>query len=313
MRQRPCTGGNARSYPQIREVLKPVFAGLDLATLRDLNEKVAVEGNDPGAVAREFFRAQGLFDKPIQALDANAEWLDAESPRPRSACARCLGFAGILLGGFLNFAPNRLASGVAYAICASPGPCRRGCHDGALRAGASELCPGHKLRSAATILAAALIFWGSLRAPANLAALLMQAGPPAARASLGPAFWILISVALLAIVDAVQRGTFGYPARVGVGAAFCAGFVLMARRAPSIIFRSRRNFRTHGAVSRPSFAPSRACRRGDSFRSDDRGAAHRARLAQEGAWRVFVFASLGILQTIPSIALFGVLIAPMSR
>jgi osmoprotectant transport system substrate-binding protein len=49
------------SYPEIRDILKPVFAKLDLAALRDLNEKVAVEGEDPGAVAREFFRAQGLL------------------------------------------------------------------------------------------------------------------------------------------------------------------------------------------------------------------------------------------------------------
>ncbi len=49
------------SYPEISDILKPVFAKLDLANLRDLNEKVAVEGEDPGAVAREFFRAQRLF------------------------------------------------------------------------------------------------------------------------------------------------------------------------------------------------------------------------------------------------------------
>ncbi len=49
------------SYPQIRDILSPVFARLDLAELRGLNEKVAVEGEDPGAVAREFFLAQRLF------------------------------------------------------------------------------------------------------------------------------------------------------------------------------------------------------------------------------------------------------------
>ena len=49
------------SYPKIGDVLSPVFAQLDVARLRDLNEKVAVEGDDPGSVAREFFAAQGLF------------------------------------------------------------------------------------------------------------------------------------------------------------------------------------------------------------------------------------------------------------
>jgi osmoprotectant transport system substrate-binding protein len=49
------------SHPQIGGILAPVFAKLDLASLRGLNEKVAVEGEDAGAVAREFFRAQGLL------------------------------------------------------------------------------------------------------------------------------------------------------------------------------------------------------------------------------------------------------------
>lgn len=49
------------SYPQIAAILAPVFAKLDLASLRDLNEKVAIEGEHPGGVAREFFRARGLL------------------------------------------------------------------------------------------------------------------------------------------------------------------------------------------------------------------------------------------------------------
>jgi osmoprotectant transport system substrate-binding protein len=49
------------SHPEIGGILKPIFAKLDLASLRDLNEKVAVEGEDPGAVAREFFRVQGFL------------------------------------------------------------------------------------------------------------------------------------------------------------------------------------------------------------------------------------------------------------
>ncbi|WOJ90821.1 glycine betaine ABC transporter substrate-binding protein [Methylocapsa polymorpha] len=49
-------------YPNIRQALAPVFASLDLATLRDLNEKVAVEGEDAAAVARAYLGAKGLLD-----------------------------------------------------------------------------------------------------------------------------------------------------------------------------------------------------------------------------------------------------------
>lgn len=44
------------AYPQIKPLLAPVFAGLDLVTLRGLNEKVAVEGQAPMTVARAYLR-----------------------------------------------------------------------------------------------------------------------------------------------------------------------------------------------------------------------------------------------------------------
>ena len=50
------------SYPEIRDILKPVFAKLDLASLRDLNEKVRSKARSPRAVAQgNFSRLQGLL------------------------------------------------------------------------------------------------------------------------------------------------------------------------------------------------------------------------------------------------------------
>ena len=45
----------------MRQALAPVFAGLDLKTLRALNEKVAVEGADPAAVARDYLSTRSLL------------------------------------------------------------------------------------------------------------------------------------------------------------------------------------------------------------------------------------------------------------
>ncbi|KDE39458.1 Osmoprotectant ABC transporter binding protein YehZ [Nitrincola lacisaponensis] len=42
------------AYPQIDELLKPVFAALNLQTLQRLNGDVAVNGEDPAQVARRF-------------------------------------------------------------------------------------------------------------------------------------------------------------------------------------------------------------------------------------------------------------------
>src|SRR6202048_5483916 len=139
-----------------------------------------------------------------------------------------LGLAVFFLGGFLNHAPNRLATGVAYPLSQAPALETAAAMIGLCGLALLSVSRGQKLRSYATILAAALILWGSLAGAGHFAAILVQAGPPAARASLGPAFWTMASVAILAIVDAVQRGNFSFPARACVGAAFWRGFLLLA-------------------------------------------------------------------------------------
>jgi osmoprotectant transport system permease protein len=225
----------------------------------------------------------------------------------------CFGLAGILLGGFLNFAPNRLASGVARAIVQIPALDAVAAMTGLCGLALLSFVPRQKLRSFATILVATSILWGSLAGAGHLAALLMQAGPPAARASLGPAFWILISVALLATVDAMQRGACGYPARVGVGAAFCMGFFLMAAAGAFDHLSLAREF----SNTRGGFATELLHHIGlvaaATFFAMIIGAPLTVLVLRKKAVAGFTFASLGLLQTIPSIALFGVLIAPMSK
>ncbi len=49
-------GATLRVYPAIAGLLAPVFAGLDLATLRRLNERVAVEGEAAEVVAAAYLR-----------------------------------------------------------------------------------------------------------------------------------------------------------------------------------------------------------------------------------------------------------------
>lgn len=48
-------------YPEIGELLKPVFESLTLETLQELNGKVAVDGQDPKTVAVEYLKAEGLI------------------------------------------------------------------------------------------------------------------------------------------------------------------------------------------------------------------------------------------------------------
>ena len=48
-------------YPQIADLLKPVFAKLDLKTLQDLNGRVQVGGEPASAVAADFLKSNGLI------------------------------------------------------------------------------------------------------------------------------------------------------------------------------------------------------------------------------------------------------------
>lgn len=48
-------------YPQIKELLASVFRTLDGATLRGLNAKIAVNGEDAGKVATDYLRAKGFI------------------------------------------------------------------------------------------------------------------------------------------------------------------------------------------------------------------------------------------------------------
>lgn len=51
------------AYPEITDVLDPVFRSLNLETLQELNGKVAVDGMDPRQVARDWLRAEGYLSE----------------------------------------------------------------------------------------------------------------------------------------------------------------------------------------------------------------------------------------------------------
>jgi osmoprotectant transport system substrate-binding protein len=48
-------------HPEIAALLDPIFAGLTLESLQSLNAKIAVEGEDPGAVASSYLKSKHLL------------------------------------------------------------------------------------------------------------------------------------------------------------------------------------------------------------------------------------------------------------
>ncbi|MGR3386533.1 MAG: glycine betaine ABC transporter substrate-binding protein, partial [Paracoccus sp. (in: a-proteobacteria)] len=49
-------------YPAIADVLNPIFSGLDLKTLQDLNGRIQVGGEPAEAVARDYLTRTGVLD-----------------------------------------------------------------------------------------------------------------------------------------------------------------------------------------------------------------------------------------------------------
>ena len=49
------------AYPQIKDLLDPVFASLDATTLQGLNAKIQVEGEDYAVVAKDYLTAKGFL------------------------------------------------------------------------------------------------------------------------------------------------------------------------------------------------------------------------------------------------------------
>lgn len=52
----------AEQYPELAEILDPVFASLDETVLQDLNGRVAVDGENPADVAQDYLSSAGFLE-----------------------------------------------------------------------------------------------------------------------------------------------------------------------------------------------------------------------------------------------------------
>jgi osmoprotectant transport system permease protein len=221
--------------------------------------------------------------------------------------------AAVAVSGFVGYAPNRLVSGKPIALWeAAGGPSTAGV--ALLGAMLLAMCftnPGKTLHSAQGSLAAALLLL-VLAAAGQAAGTLALGAKPAVRISLGAAFWTLAACAALAVVDALQRLDARPGARLLAVAAIGAGAVGLALTgafdALSIAreYASRRQLFTdallrHIALVAGSVGPAIVI-------GFPLGVIAARRPGLQGP----LFAILNMLQTIPSIALFGLLIVPLA-
>ena len=213
---------------------------------------------------------------------------------------------------FLTLAPNRLVSGTAIGLdTALQGRALLLLVPGVVLA-LGVVLPQRPLLYGVIAAAAACFLLLLIRLAGGEAAVLAQAAPPVARISLGGAFWVLLIAAALALNDALGRLALPVPARILLGAAMTGaiGLLLLSGAldwlAISREYAARRTvfaaaILRHVAMVALALLPT-------VLLGVPLGVLARRRAAL-AAW---LFPLLNVVQTIPSIALFGLLLAPLS-
>jgi osmoprotectant transport system permease protein len=215
--------------------------------------------------------------------------------------------------GFVGHAANRLVSGKPIALweAASPGTVAAVGAVGALLLAAALSPQTRALHRAAGAAAASLLILVPFAA-GEAARHLAAGAAAAARTSLGAAFWVLLGCAAAALVDALQRLRAGPPARLlatllvgGALAAMAASgqfdALSLAREYAGRREVFARELGRHCLLVLGAVGPALAVGVPLGI-----AAARRPALARP------LFAALGLVQTVPSIALFGLLIGPLA-
>jgi osmoprotectant transport system permease protein len=223
--------------------------------------------------------------------------------------------AGVLASfalAFVTHAPNRLVSGAPVSLIeTAAGAKLLALLPGAVLIFGLFLPPRRAVHAMITVAAAVFLvaLWWLAGAHAER---LAETAPPAARTSLGAAFWVLFACAALALIDSVRRLGVNLAAGLLVGAALAAAIAGLAAAGTLdqlSIAREYANRREvfadavarHIVIVLAALAPT-------LLLGIPLGvAAHRRK-----PLAVTVFPVLNIVQTIPSIALFAVLIGPLS-
>jgi osmoprotectant transport system permease protein len=224
-----------------------------------------------------------------------------------------LAAAAVAASGFVGFAPNRLVSGKPIALwAAAEAPYVAGIALlGAILLALCFASPSRSILCAEGGLAAALLVL-VLAAAGEAASALAAGARPAARISLGGSFWVLAASAALAIVDALQRLGAGPAARVLVVAAILAGILGLALAGTFDALSLAREYATHRQLFAAAVIRHIALVAGSIAPAIAIGFPLGVAAARQAQLQGPLFAVLNMLQTIPSIALFGLLIVPLA-
>jgi osmoprotectant transport system permease protein len=221
--------------------------------------------------------------------------------------------AAVAGAGFVAVAPNRLVSGRPIMLWAAADIrlSTAVAIFGALLLAAALVPPRPALHRAAAGVAAVL-FLLLLAGAGQAAAALTPSAPGLARVSLGAAFWAMLGAAGLAIIDGLQRARAGVVAQLATAVVIAGGFAIMAAFGLFDALSLAREYHTRQAAFASALVRHIvlvAASLGPALLIGfPLGVAAARRRRMQGP----LFALLNLLQTVPSIALFGLLIVPLS-
>jgi osmoprotectant transport system permease protein len=215
--------------------------------------------------------------------------------------------------GFVAYAPNRLVSGRPITLwgAASLPVTAFIVLLGALLLAVCFAAPSRSLYCIEAGLAVALLLL-VLMAAGEAANILTFGAKHAVRISLGAAFWVLASGAALAVVDALQRLDAGPVARVLAVAVICTGAAVLAVSGTFEGLSIAREYATHRQLFGEALMRHIALVAGSVGPAIVIGFPLGVAAARKPRIQGPLFAVLNVLQTIPSIALFGLLIVPLA-
>jgi osmoprotectant transport system permease protein len=217
------------------------------------------------------------------------------------------------ISGFIAVAPNRLVSGRPIALWQAAGGGSTAAIGviGALLF-AISLMPSKKVLSAgAAVLAAGLLLL-ALAVLGHSADIAAAGAGRAARVSAGTAFWVIASCAALAIIDALQRLHAGPALLVAAVVAIAGGVAALAIAGVFDMLSIAREYQTRQALFAAALTRHIALVAGSVGPALIIGFPLGVAAARRPRLQGPLFAFLNLLQTVPSIALFGLLIAPLS-
>ncbi|HEX7969119.1 MAG TPA: ABC transporter permease [Stellaceae bacterium] len=222
------------------------------------------------------------------------------------------GLVGGLGLAFLTQAPNRLVSGRPIPLTSLDGGMSLMALPPSLVLLAAPFLPQRRIVHALVAMAAAGFLLTLLWLAGAQAAAVAATAPRAARTSLGGGFWVLVVCAALTLIDAEHRLGLNPAARLLAGAAVLAAIALLAASGALDHLAIIREYAERRALVADALLRHVTIVLAALVPTVMLGAPLGALAQRDRALRAALFPALNLVQTIPSIALFGLLIAPLS-